>query len=140
MTVDAIIFIGTIFTTKDRAPGMAGLLCRIISKCMPKIRVSYALFHSMAQTHTGRLARVQLRCNALRYTSSFERHVLRSFSLLSLSSSPRVLVPVDFFSRRDPKQSSKVPLPPVLHCPKIRIALMVRTELSVSGTCQALPI
>ena len=95
---------------------------------------------ALVQTHiNGHLTCDKtLQCNNMRRL--FYRHIIRSSYLLFLSPSRQILVPVNLFSRHNPKQSSNVPLPPVWSYPEIYIAPTAFSDHSRSGTCRMLPI
>ena len=120
LTLNVTISIDAIATTQGRALEVPGVLHNIISKCPLCTRVSHALLQTRILTQTDHLRHSDtktMRCTKIRHF--LYCYMTRSSSLLSLSPpSRRFLVPI-FFSRQNPKQSSKVLLPPVHHCPKI---------------------
>ena len=102
--------------TQGRAHGVSGQLYIIISKSWQCTRVSHALSHAPAQTYTDRLRPSPRHKNHAIHHNPIcllSYAIIRSSSLLSLCPSRGILVPVNFCSRHNPRQSSKVPLPPI---------------------------
>ena len=98
-----------VITQQDRTRQFVRLLYRTISKCWPCMRVSKSC--TLTQTHTGLHADTETMLY-INMSRLLHFHIIRLSSLLSLSPSRQILVPVGFRSRHNPKQSSKVLFPP----------------------------
>ena len=97
--LNATILMDAVFIKQGWSPEALGPLRGISSKCWLCTRVSHALLHTL--THANK--------DTLKTTLRHTNLNLRYSSLLSLSPSRLTLVPVNLCTRRNLKQSSKVP-------------------------------
>ena len=126
-----------LFPAQGRSQEIFGLLYDTTSKCWVLMRVICAPLFIQTWTYICTQAGIMFNINTRQFTYL---HIIRSSSLLSLSPSRRIRVPVKLYFRHNPKQSSKVPLLLVSNCPDKEIVPTVCMDLSESGTCQASPI